>query len=60
MPGSMAVERCATNRILLAGEAMHLLLGRPTAGADEQDGNRSFPLFQGVSPERAKTAKKSK
>lgn len=30
------------NRILLAGEAMHLLLARPTAGADEQDGNRSF------------------
>lgn len=48
------------NRILLAGEAMHLLLPRPTAGANEQDGNRSFPLFQGVSPEWAETAKKSK
>jgi len=48
------------NRVLLAGDAMHLLVARRPAGEGEQPGNRSFPLFQGVSPEWAETAKKAK
>ena len=53
------VCRREANRILLAAEAMHLLLPRPQSAHGEQHGNRSFPLFQGVAPEWEDSAEKA-